>query len=268
MRWLVGSVVGAVMAVGAAAATAAQAPPTPGAYAILGLEDVALGPGVRIEQGDVGANRGEATIGAGARIAGSVAADTIRVHGGARVADLFCRLVIGPERFGCGALASPVVDVASLPLVQVVPGAADVRVPAHGSTAPLAAGAYAAVRVAARGRLLLAGGDYAVRSITLARRARLLCASACRIAVEGRLVLQGRAILAAAAPLDAHAVRIDVERGGADAVVTGPGAIVAGSIYAPAGDVVLGSGGRYTGGFVGRSVAVRAGARVTGASAL
>jgi hypothetical protein len=249
-------------------ATAAQAPPAPAAYAILGLDDVTLGPGVRVEQGDVGANRGEVTIGAGARVAGSVAADTIRVRAGARVADLFCRLVIGPERFGCGALASPVVDVASLPLVQVVAGAAEVRVPAHARTAPLAAGAYAAVRVGTGGRLLLAGGDYAVRSIALGRGARLLCAGACRIAVEGRLVLRGHAVLAPAAPLDAHAVRIDLERGGAGAVVAGPGATIAGSIYAPSGDVVLGAGGRYTGGFVGRSVAVRADAHVTGASAL
>jgi hypothetical protein len=61
-----------------------------------------------------------------------------------------------------------VVDAALLPLVQVLPGAAEVRVPPGGRAAPLAAGAYARVRVGARGVLVLAGGDYAFRRITLA----------------------------------------------------------------------------------------------------
>jgi len=255
--WWMGAVA-AVLVTGLAAG-AEQAAPVPGAYAILGLERVTVRAGARIESGAVGAYRGEVRLGPGVRVDGTVAADTIRVAPGARVADLFCRLIVGPERFSCGALSVPVVDLSALPIVQVLAGAADLRVPAAARTAPLAAGAYGAVRVGTRGRLLLAGGDYAVRSVTVATRGRLLCAAPCRVQVEGRIVLRGRALVGPAGPVDG--VRLSVE---GDAVVTGPRAIVAGSVYAPGGEIRLGSRGRSTGSLVGRSVVVGTHARVTG----
>jgi cytoskeletal protein CcmA (bactofilin family) len=239
----------------------------PAAYAVLGLEDVALRARARISGGDVAANRGAVTLGAGVRVAGAVAADTIRIRRGARAGDLFCRLIEGTPDVPCGSLTVPIVDVATLSLVQVVPGAAEVRVPARAGTAPLEPGAYGAVEVGARGRLLLAGGSYAVRSITIAAKGRLLCASPCRLAVQERVVLASGARVGVAAPLDARALRIDVEASGHGAAVTTRArATISGTVYAPGGNVVLGGAGRYEGAFIGRTVRVGAGARITGTS--
>jgi len=238
-----------------------------GAYAVLGLEDVSLQGRVRVSGGDVGANRGTVTLGAGSRVDGTVAADTIRVRRGARAGDFFCRLMEGSTAIPCGTLTLPVVDVATLSLVQVVPGAAEVRVPARAVTAPLDPGAYGAVKIGPRGRLLLAGGSYAVRSIAIAPKGRLLCAAPCRLAVQERVTLSPGARLGVVTPLDAHALRIDVEAGGhGAAVTTGAHSALTGTVYAPSGDVVLGGAGRYEGTFIGRSVKVGAGARIAGAS--
>jgi len=261
MRWMGGAV---AVLVTALAAAAQQPAPTPGAYAVLGLDDVTVAAGARVASGSVGANRGTVRLGQAARIDASVVADTIRVTAGARAGSMFCRLVVGPARFGCAALSAPIVDVSELSIVQVIPGAAEVRVPARAETAPLLAGAYGDVRVGARGRLLLAGGDYAVRAITIAAGGRLLCAAACRIAVEDRVLLRGRALLGAAAPLDANAVEVSVER---DGIVAGPAAVIAGSLYAPEADVRLGRSVRFTGRIVGRNVILGTGARVMDASA-
>jgi cytoskeletal protein CcmA (bactofilin family) len=256
---------GAVTVLVTALAAAAQQPaPTPGAYAVLGLDDVTIAGGARVASGSVGANRGTVRLGPGARIDGSVVADTIRIAAGARAGDMFCRLVVGPLRFGCATLSAPIVDVAELSIVQVLPGAAEVRVPAGAGTAPLLPGAYGGVRVGPRGRLLLAGGDYAVRTITIAAGGHALCAAACRIAVEDRVLLRSRALLGAAAPLDPNALEVSVER---DGIVAGPGATITGSVYAPEADVRLGPGARFTGRIVGRNVIVGSGARVTGADA-
>jgi hypothetical protein len=265
MRWLAVVAAGGALLVGAAQGRAQQH--APGAYALLGLEDVSLGARARVASGDVGANRGSVALGAGVRVAGAVAADTIRIRRGARAGELFCRLIQGTPDFPCGPLAAPIVDVATLSLVQVVPGAAEVRVPARAAMAPLAPGAYAAVKVGSRGRLLLAGGNYAFRSIGIAPRGRLLCATPCRLAVQERVVLASGARLGVAAPLDARALRVDVEASGhGAAVTTRPRATVTGSVYVPAGTIVLGGAGRYEGAFIGRSVQVGAGARVTAAS--
>jgi hypothetical protein len=60
-------------------------------------------------------------------------------------------------------------------------------------------------------------------------------------------------------------VRVDITPALADgtpAFLTAPRAIVAATVFAPAGDVVLGAHGDYRGAYVGRSVWVRPGGRV------
>jgi len=111
MRWMGGAV---AILVTALAAAAQQPAPTPGAYAVLGLDDVTIAGGARVAGGSVGANRGTVRLGPAARIDGSVVADTIRVAAGARTGDMFCRLVVGPLRFGCATLSAPIVDVSEL----------------------------------------------------------------------------------------------------------------------------------------------------------
>jgi len=261
MRWCWA----AVVVLAGAARVAAQSAPGPGAYAVLGLDGVTLAARVHVSGGDVGANRGSVAVGAGARIDGTIAGDTIRIGRGARASDLLCRLVIGPLRYTCSGLSGAVVDLATLPLVQVAAGTADVRVPARARGAPLTPASYGDARVARQGELLLAGGTYAFRAITLGPGARLLCTGSCRVEVQTAVVLGARARLGAAAPLDAHAVRVDIERKGLSAASR---AAIDASIYTPQGRVQLGERGRYTGGFLGRSVNVGARARVTAASIL
>jgi hypothetical protein len=248
---------------------AAAQTPRPASYAVLGLDDATLRANVHVEGGDVGANRGDVTLGPGSRVDGRVVADTIRVRGGARAGSLLCRLLVGTRRFDCETLATPVVDLRSLEIIQVTPGAADVVVPANANAAPLAPGSYGEVRVGRRGRLLLGGGVYAVRSIAIGARGRILCTGQCRISVQERVRLKSRSMVGAVAPLDAHAVRVDIEGSGRGASFTsGAKTTVDATIYAPDGAVILGRGGRYTGAFVGDTVRVGAGSRVTAASAL
>lgn len=260
--------VAGVVLCGTAGVVGAQTP-RPSSYAVLGLDDVVLRPGVRIEGGNVGANRGGVTLAGGARVDGAVIADTITVHGRPRTGALVCRLLIGSRRVNCETLATPVVDLRSLEIVQVVPGAAQVVVPANANAAPLAPGAYGDVRVGRRGRLLLGGGVYSVRSISVGPRGRILCTGACRVSVQEHVRLRPRAVIGAVAPLDAHAVRIDIEGSGRGAsFVSGPRASVDATIYAPDGTVVLGPHGHYSGAFVGDTVRVGVDSRVLAASAL
>jgi hypothetical protein len=243
--------------------------PRPASYAILGLDDVVLRPGVRIEGGDVGANRGAVKLFAGARVDGKVLADEIVVHGRPRVGSLVCRLLVGPRRLDCDPLATPVVDLRSLEIIQVVPGAAQVVVPANANAAPLAPGSYGDVRVGRRGRLLLAGGVYAVRSIRIGPRGRILCTGACRVSVQENVRIRPGGIIGAVAPLDAHAVRLDVEGSGrGPSFVSGASTDVNATVYAPDGIVVLGPNGRYSGAFVGETVRVGSRSRVSAASSL
>jgi hypothetical protein len=243
--------------------------PRPASYAVLGLEDVTLRPGVRVEGGNVGANRGGVTLGAGVRVDGKVIADTITVRGRPRAGSLVCRLLVGTRRLDCETLATPVVDLRSLEIIQVVPGAAQVLVPANANAAPLAPGSYGDIRVGRRGRLLLGGGVYSVRSITIGPRGRILCTAACRLSVQEHVRLRPRAVIGAVAPLDALAVRIDIEGSGrGPSFTSGPRTDVDATVYAPDGTVILGRDGRYSGAFVGDTVRVGTGSRVRAASAL
>jgi hypothetical protein len=265
-----GLVVGGIAAGVAGAALALAGTTTPqalGGYAVLGLEDVTLGRRVAVESGDVGSNRGEVRIGAGGAVAGAVVAETVRLGRGARVGRLLCTVVAGPLRFGCETLTAPVVDTGQLPLVQVVPGAAEVIVPRRASTAPLASGAYGAVRVGRRGRLFLAGGSYELRALAVGARAQLLCLRRCRLQVRERVRLGPVTTLGVVDTLAPDALRLDVEDASPRAFTAGRRAAITGTVYAPGGDIALGARGSYVGAFVGRRVRVGARARITGASA-
>lgn len=263
-----GLIAGALLG-GGTGARADDQPRALGSFALLGLEDVTLGAGATIESGNVGANRGAVTIGTRADVSGAVLADTVTLAGGNRLGPLFCRFVRGPLRFGCTSLVAPVVDVSHLSFVQVLPGTADVAVPRRTSTAPLPAGAYGRITVAARGRLLLAGGTYDLLSLDVHPRGQALCASRCEIRVRERTTLRRHASLGVVRPLTATALRLDVEsQGPRPAFVAGARTSVGGTVYAPGGDIVLGARGRYDGAFVGRTITVGSHARVTLQSAL
>jgi len=135
-------------------------------------------------------------------------------------------------------------------------------------TAPYPPGTYGALVVGAGSLLQLAGGDYQVRAISIAPRGRLVCSDACHIGVLENVVVRRRGEIGAAAAARAQNARIDVAGAGAPVFVTGPLSTVAATIFAPAGDVVLGRDGSYRGAFVGRTVKVKPRASVRGDSAL
>lgn len=237
-------------------------------YAVLGLDQVTLQPGVRVEAGDVGVNRGSASIGRGVRVGGAVAADIVRLGRHVRLGSLQCRILEGTQvPTGCGVLTTPLVDSSRLTLVQALAGAAEVTVPPRASTAPLAPGAYGDVAVARHGLLLLAGGNYDVRSITLAPHGNLLCAGRCRIRVRDEVVLRRGAQLGATAPATTPDVSVEIEGNGhRPALKAEARSEVAATVYAPRGEIVLGSRGRYEGAFVAASVTVGRHAHVKAAN--
>ena len=273
-----------VLVGGAEGGTRSETLPQLSDYSLLALERVVLRREARVPSGAVGAVAGTITLGRDARVTGTVAADTVRLSKSTRVGRLFCRLVIGGPLGGgvvggpvvggsplptCQTITQPLIDPTLLPLVQTAPGAIDLHVPAHSATAPIAAGSYADL-VVGRGALLqLAGGSYTASAIRIRRRGRLVCTGECRIAVLGSVVLQREAQLGAQAGLSAADARIDISAGGpAPAFLARAGSVVAATIYAPAGDVVLGARGSYRGAYVGRSVTVGVAARVRERSAL
>jgi hypothetical protein len=256
----------------------AQSQPALQGYAVLGLESVRLGRGVRVQRGSVGATAGTVRLAAGARVRGSVVAESVRIARRTQVGRLFCRLVsgggfgpsvvggptVGGATSGCRDLVVPVVDPVLLGSVTVVPGSADVAVPAHSGSSPLAAGAFGAVRVGRGAVLQLAGGSYQVRSIRLARAARLVCLDDCQIGVAETVRIGRRAQLGAGRGfIRANRARLDIA-GAADTVAfrTGRRAVVAATVFAPGGDVLLGAGGDYRGAYVGRTVTLRPRSRV------
>jgi hypothetical protein len=236
-------------------------------YTVFGLEDVRLDAHVSLLGGDVGANRGTVRLGARTTVFQTAAADTIELGRGSRVGRLFCRTATGPAASPCEPFAGPVINSDRLPLVQVFPGAADVLVPARSNGVLLPAGAYGAVTVGARGHLLLDGGDYSMRSLLVRPRGSVLCLKRCRLSVERNAVLRARAALGVVEGLDPEVLRVDVE--GIDtrrAFDARHHSAVAGTVYAPYGDVRLGRRGRYAGTFLGRRVLVRERARITRAA--
>jgi hypothetical protein len=275
-----------VLVLALVSAAGAQSQPALRGFAILGFDEVRLGPNVRVPRGAVGATTGNVRLAGAARVQGAVVAPSIRIARGVRVGRLFCGTVsggvFGPGVVGgptvggstvpggCLQLTMPVVDPVLLAPVPVAPGSVDLTVAASTATPAVPQGAYGAV-VVRRGALLeLAGGTYQVRSIRLAGAARLVCLDECRIGVAETVTLAARAQLGAAKGMvDASDVRLDVAGSPvAPAFRTRPNAIVAGTVFAPGGDIVLGPGGQYRGAFIGRSVLVRARSSVTADSAL
>jgi hypothetical protein len=263
---------------------AAQSQPVLREYAVLGLESVQVGTGARVQPGAVGASEGSVRLAAGAAVPGTVVADSVRVARSTRVGRLFCRIVaggpFGPGTVGgpnaggspipgCRTLTTPVVDPALLAPVPVAPGDGDLRIPDRTGSAPVGPGAFGTVSVGRGSLLQLSGGDYQVRSIRLARTARLVCLEECRIGVAENVRLGGRAQFGAAQGLSPTRVRVDVAGADLDGVAfrAGARAVAAGTVFAPGGHVVLGPRGEYRGAYVGRSVTIRPRARVREQSA-
>jgi hypothetical protein len=244
-------------------------------YAILGLKEVTLRGRVNVLSGDVGCNApdGSVTLIDRAKVAASIAANSIRMGKGTSAGGLYCtlleQLAVKNAPATCVPATAPLVEAASLPFVQVSPGTQDARLEKRATLEPLAPGAYNRIKVGNGAKVVLAGGDYSVRSIELRKKAQLLCAAACNINVLERVRVGEGSELGPVAPLDATGVRLNIKGDGPfGAFKALRRSTVAANVYAPGGDVSLGIGGTFTGAFVGEHVLVWQNATIEAASAL
>ncbi len=242
-------------------ARAQFAPPdTPAGYTVLGLDGVTLGARTRIV-GHVGVNRGPATLRPNGRVFGMLAADIVTLRGNARADAIFCVLVQGGQD-ECLRMPDPLVQPASISIVQVAPGTEDVKIPRKARRFPLEAGRYGAVSVASGSLLELVSGSYSFRELNLARRARVVCQSACRIAVRGRVIMGGGARLELFGGLPGDGV-LSIQADGIDLGLSAAGhATIAAVVYAPTADIRVGPSARIVGSLIGQSVSLGAGSRI------
>jgi hypothetical protein len=261
----------------------AQSQPALRGYAVLGMDLVRIGPSARVQPGAVGATTGTVRLATAAQVSGAVVAGTVRVARRVRVGRLFCQVVAGGSFGagvvggptvggspvpGCSQLTTPLVDPALLLPIPVTSGTVDVQLAPRSSRAPLAPGAYGAVRVGRGSLLQLSGGAYQMRSIRLSPTARLVCLDDCRIGVAENVRLGAMAQLGSVRGLSADHVRIDVAAGVPGAAFrAGPRTVVSGTVFAPTGTVLLGPIGDYQGAFVGSTVVVRPRSQVHAQSA-
>jgi hypothetical protein len=245
-------------------------PPALSGYVVLGVDGVTIRSASRVLSGAVGSIGGTVRLGPGARVTNVVAGPTVQLGPATRTGTLFCHFVSGPPSLPtCNAFSDPLIDPALLAPVPVVPGSTDLRLPPHFGTAPMPAGSFRDVRVGAGSVLQLFGGTYAARSLRIGRGARVACNTDCRIGVLGPVRLRRGAELGAAAALRANTARVDIAASGPlPAFVARPRANVSATVFAPAGDIVLGPLGSYRGAFVGRTVAIGPSATVRADSAL
>ncbi|HLY36578.1 MAG TPA: hypothetical protein VKU61_00990 [Candidatus Binatia bacterium] len=150
-----------------------------------------------------------------------------------------------------------VLGLGDVTIRAVTPGASDFRLPPHTGAAPVAAGSFRDVTVGRGSVLQLDGGTYAMGSLRVRRDGRVVCVTECRIGVLGTVTVGPGAALGALAPLRSNLVRIDIAASGPLPVfIARARANVSATVFAPAGDVILGPQGSYRGAVVGRTVAV------------
>ena len=269
--WAAAAVLALALHLGSGASVAQLLPPPDlSDYAILGLDNVTVRRESRVLSGAVGAVGGTVRLGREARVSNVLAGPTVLLGPSTRTGTLFCHIVGGPPTLPvCNAFIDPLVDPALLMPVPVEPGTDDLRLPPHRGTAPVLAGSFADIRVGRGSVLQLYGGTYTARSLRLGPKARVICTTDCRIGVLEKVRLRPGAELGASVPIRANTVRIDVAWAGPlPAFVARPGSNVAATIFAPAGDIVLGPLGSYRGAFIGRNVLIGPQATVRGDSAL
>ena len=236
-------------------------------YALLARDEVHVGGGTLVEGGPVGAISGRVELGRNAHVLDNVAADRVTLMRGASAGSLTCRFIEGPGTATCSALTQPVADLSNLRLSQPPLGAVAFSVPKRTRSAPIGPGEYGDVTVNASADLILAGGGYVFRSLTIASRGRLQCQAKCAIRIQNAVLLRQRSAIGATAPLDARAIRLDLESSG-KAFTARPLTTVAATVYAPQGTIFLGRRGRFEGAFVGRSIVTGTSARIKENSAL
>lgn len=217
-----------------------------------------------------------------AKLFGSALAAGMRLKKGATITDeaISNDLVIHPTAHVLAGTVTPL----ALPLARAVPaepslshGSADVHV-GSGTTSILAAGSYRDVTLASGtpgqpAVLQLAGGTYALRSLTGGDHARIECASECTVYTTGRVALGLQSYLGPSQDSELFPGSVVLLVGGTNggpgalhvppvAGELGPAAVVRARVAAFHGTLRIGDASRVRGTLYGRDIAVGAGADV------
>lgn len=164
-------------------------------------------------------------------------------------------------------LALPV--YATLPPALVRPAGSDNVVVADFTTVALDEGAYGTVTVGRGGTLRLNGGGYAFQSMSVSRDASVLYAAPSDVVIAGGADFGNNTTIAPAAGsgLTATAMRMQANAAASPAIHIGQGGKISGTLYAPAGSLVIEQNAVATGAFFARDIRVGNAGRFTVASA-
>lgn len=240
----------------------AQAPTDVQAYAVFGLAEAKISSRANV-QGDVGCLADVLELGQRSKITGAAVAPTVRLRSGARASDgYFCNTIEGSNA-ACMTMPSPFTIA---PMSVTTPGNLDITAPkGTKTTGPLAPGAYGKLTVGNEAQATLAGGTYTFSTITVGRRAKLFCLAACDILVRGSVRVREKSQLGAGNGVAASSVQFQIaSQGEKVALDTKKRTTISGSVYAPSGDIRLGSQSKLTGGLVGNAVTLGPRVHVTG----
>lgn len=254
---------GSVLAVALVGGLArAQAPTDVQAYAVFGLAETTLSSRSNV-QGDVGCLADVLELSQRTKVSGAAVAPTVRLRDGAKASGgYFCNTMEGSNG-ACMTMPGPFTIE---PMTVTTPGNLDVSAPkGTKTTGPLAPGAYGKLTIGTKAQATLAGGSYTFSAIVVGRRAKLLCLAACDVLVQGNVRVREDSQLGAASGVPASGVTFQIaSQGQKSALDTRKRVTIGGSIYAPSGDVRLGSQSKLTGGLVGNAVTLGPRVHVTG----
>lgn len=171
------------------------------------------------------------------------------------------RQVIAPNRNPLGLLPE------LPPFLSGTPGAADPVL----TVTPLLAGNYRNLVVHEKRSLVLAGGFYHFKDVTIAEKASLSCAASaqCIILVKGRLRISGKAIVRSASGIS-NDLMFYVESAGYlhhAAALVGENAHIIANIYAAHAQLRINEKVTATGIFIGKSVKIGEKVNITGSAA-
>lgn len=203
------------------------------------------------------------TVGTASRVEGSLIAPRIQLSARASVRDIEADELAGAP----GHMATrPYTAPKQLPPIQPrKPGVKDVRLIGDSR---LDAGGYGAVEVAPGATLILTGGEYAVRRLTIESGAKVLVWAATQLTATESIKIGDRAQVIPH-PLSGHALNLTMISGATDieAFSVGDNAEVVSILYGPTGTVTIGAA-KISGSVTGKIVVVEAGAAITGNSHL
>jgi len=204
-------------------------------FSLLATGAINVGTQARVTSGDVGA--GSINVGTKAGIAGNTLAPTVALGAHATTADIQTNALTAHSKATHGAVVPLTVALPATPAATATPGSLNVSVPVHG-VQTLAAGAYRDVTVGTLGTLVLSGGRYDFRNLTIGTLAHLQASQPVEIHVSQTVNFNTQSNTILAAGLSANDLRIE-SIGTGTPITIGTQANVRALLLAPQGTVTI-----------------------------